>query len=260
MASDLPAPVPVSDEIIQDLVCSICMSLSSDVPVITPCQHIFCGGCLSEALSRQQVCPVDRCAVAPDQVTSIQEGSLTRRIWSNIRVKCGNHTDGCAWVGAVADYRSHLLCCTHNNRQGAASTHELDEELENLSRNVTVLREQTETLHSLLQEKDDQIETLSSSLQRKDNQISQLRRDAKSLDPKTTGLFWESYNYSRFDVVKLSQLISSRLENKPRYIDSNKIFNCVQTCFRDWSTGYTDNPKHYFLDMRMLLATCLASS
>ena len=267
MASEIPLPVPVSDELIQDLICSICMCVPSEVPVITPCQHIFCGGCLSEALTRQHVCPVDRCAVAPDQVTSLQEGSLTRRIWSNIRVKCGKHTDGCAWVGAIADYRSHILGCEYNNRQSATSTHELNEELANAARINVELSEQIEELHNSIQQKNDrinqlneQMETLRSSVQQKDNRISQLKREATSLDPRTTGLLRENYNYDRFDVVKLSQLISSRLENKPYYVNSNRIFNCVQACFRDWSTGYTDNPEHYFLDMRMLLSTCLASS
>ena len=283
MSSEIPAPVPVSNENIQDLICSICICLPSDVPVITPCQHIFCGDCLREALSLQQICPVDRCPVTPDQLTSLQEGSLTRRIWSNIRVKCGKLTDGCAWVGAIADYRNHLLSCEYN-AQNSSSNHELREAkryIEELLERNSRLNDKIDALDRAVQQKDDQLDqavreshrlkqnfsrlkeqvaTLRNTIQQKDNRINEVVTDATNFDPRTTGIFIEDYSYGRFDVVKLSQLISSRLENKPYYIDSNKIFNCVQACFRDWNAGYTDNPKCYFLDMRMLLAICLASN
>jgi len=60
--------------------------------------------------------------------------------------------------------------------------------------------------------------------------------------------------------VELSQLISRYLENKPSNIDGNKIYDCVRSCYNDLERGYSDNPEHYYLDMRMLLATCLAST
>ena len=64
----------------------------------------------------------------------------------------------------------------------------------------------------------------------------------------------------RENVVELSQLISRHLEDKPSEIDSNKLYNCVRSCLTDLEKGYGDNPEHYYMDMRMLLATCLAST
>ena len=88
----------------------------------------------------------------------------------------------------------------------------------------------------------------------------QLRRVRTERDPRAIGLFDGSYNFGRANVVQLSQLISSRLENQPGYINTNKIFNCVQACFRDWKVGYRDNPEHYHVDMKMLMMTCLTST
>ena len=53
----------------------------------------------------------------------------------------------------------------------------------------------------------------------------------------------------------MSQLISQYLENKPREIDSNRIFNCVRSCHTDLEKGYSDNPEYYPMDVKMLLAT-----
>jgi hypothetical protein len=57
---------------------------------------------------------VDRCEVRPNEVAELREGSLVRRIWAGIRVKCGNHDKGCAWIGSVADYKSHTARCIND--------------------------------------------------------------------------------------------------------------------------------------------------
>lgn len=73
-------------------------------------------------------------------------------------------------------------------------------------------------------------------------------------------LFEGSYDFDRFSVVKLSQLVSRYLEDKPPEIDSCKIYNCVRSCYLDLKRNWDDNPEHYHLDMRMLLSTCAAST
>ncbi|KAL3790931.1 hypothetical protein HJC23_004913 [Cyclotella cryptica] len=246
------APIPInSDEPIpHDLICSICMSLPSDVPVVTPCQHLFCNDCLREALSRQQLCPVDRCPVDRRQVSTLGEGTLIKRIWGSVKVKCANHVHGCAWTGPVADYKSHAESCIHDQQRSNALIQpridEIQEELRQTKQLNTDLIQKLSRAKKLLEQKDQKLNTLNTSIAER--------------DPKALGLFHGSYDFGRNDVVRLSQLISARLENKPLYIDSNKIFNCVQACFRDWEAGYRDNPQYYYVDMKMLLATCNAST
>ena len=58
----------------------------------------------------------------------------------------------------------------------------------------------------------------------------------------------------------MSQLISRNLEKPPGNINANRIFNCVRSCYLDLEANYNDNPQHYYMDMRMLLATCAAST
>jgi hypothetical protein len=154
-----------------------------------------------------------------------------RRIWAGIRVKCGNHDKGCAWIGSVADYKSHTARCINDMKSKIK---------------LSVLkRHNADLLEEILE---------------KNNEMNKLRISMRKLDPKALGLFNDSYDFKREDVVKLSQLISVRLENRPSYIDPNRIFNCIQNCFRDWEAGYNDNPEYYTMDMKMLLATCHASA
>jgi hypothetical protein len=143
--------------------------------------------------------------------------------------------------------RNHASSCEHSGPN--ASSHELRE----ARRYIDELTTSNSRLREDLDEARRQI-------QLKDAAFRELAKLIIEHDPRTTGLFNDNYNFGRFDVVPLSQLIAARLENKPDYIESNKIFNCVQTCYRDWNSGYNDNPEHYTMDMKMLLAICNAST
>lgn len=66
-------------------------------------------------------------------------------------------------------------------------------------------------------------------------------------------------HYKQENVRELSQLISCYLLEKPHQIDRNKIYGRVHSCYYYLKEDYDDNPDGYYEDMRMLLATCLAS-
>lgn len=72
--------------------------------------------------------------------------------------------------------------------------------------------------------------------------------------------FRQDYSYDRHSVVELSQVIARNLVDKPPEIDRNRIYNCVKLCRDDYERGWQDNPDYLFIDVRMLLATCLASN
>ncbi len=55
-------------------------------------------------------------------------------------------------------------------------------------------------------------------------------------------------------------LISCYLLDKPYQIDREQIFRRVQACYHFLKEDRDDNPEDYYIDMRMLLATCLAST
>jgi TolA-binding protein len=126
------------------------------------------------------------------------------------------------------------------------------------------MREELETLKRLIESLKEDKKSLKKDLRHAENEIEDLKEDKKSLKrslrdrPDLPKLFHGNYDVRRENVVELSQLLSRHLEDKPKEIDSNKIYNCVRACFTDLEKGYGDNPEHYYMDMRMLLATCLA--
>ena len=109
--------------------------------------------------------------------------------------------------------------------------------------------------------------------------------------PDVPILFHGHYKFGPENIQDLSRLISMHLMNKPSEIDSNRIYSCVnklmsryladkprgidsnriyiflrgiplvRACFTDLEYDYHDEPEYYDTDnMRMLLATCLASN
>ena len=137
--------------------------------------------------------------------------------------KCGN--GGCNWTGGIGDYSNHIGNCDSGNNRGT------QQEVEDLKRKIA-------------------------SLKQKNTELKQKLRDR----PNVPRLFHGEYNYRRENVVELSQLISRYLENRPSDIDPNRIYNCVKLIYEDYDRGYTDNPEYYYMDVKMLLATCQAST
>jgi hypothetical protein len=296
MASNTAAP-PVAlhhDSVPDDLICSICMMVPAE-PLITPCDHIFCQTCIHQALSDRNLCPIDRRPCTHSQLKRLE--GITSRIWNGIQVKCGGHDSGCAWTGSVADYAAHTRNCIVS-RAPVANNNALVEQLEstreenatlrrqlNEARNDAMtntqmnrlrmnsiqyenssMREELAALKRLVETLKDDKKSLKKELRHAEDEIDDLKEDRKSLKrslrdrPDLPKLFHGSYDFRRENVVELSQLISRHLEDKPKEIDSNKIYNCVHACFTDLEKGYGDNPEHFYIDMRMLLATCLASN
>eukprot|EP00577_Skeletonema_sp_RCC1716_P033792 CAMPEP_0113434450 /NCGR_PEP_ID=MMETSP0013_2-20120614/35600_1 /TAXON_ID=2843 ORGANISM="Skeletonema costatum, Strain 1716" /NCGR_SAMPLE_ID=MMETSP0013_2 /ASSEMBLY_ACC=CAM_ASM_000158 /LENGTH=296 /DNA_ID=CAMNT_0000324461 /DNA_START=8 /DNA_END=899 /DNA_ORIENTATION=+ /assembly_acc=CAM_ASM_000158 len=107
MASNTAAP-PVAlhlDNLPDDLVCSICLTVPAD-PLVTPCDHVFCEPCIRQALNHNNLCPIDRRPCCIGELNPIE--GLSFRIWNGIQVKCGGHESGCAWRGSIADYSAHV--------------------------------------------------------------------------------------------------------------------------------------------------------
>ena len=235
-------PVPLRpEELPSDLVCSICLGVPPDPAVPGPCcEHVFCHGCLLQAVDRRPACPL--CRQPCYEVQRLRQGSLAYRLWSSVEVKCGHHDKGCCWSGSIVDVNKHD-CRFRSRRKGAdpAELKRLKEEKEELKRDLSA------SMHALNE---------------REEENERLQRELSTVKEKLAkyAAFDGSYNYKRHNVVQLSQLISRYLENKPSSIDSNKIFGCVQSCYIDLQQGWQDNPDHYHMDMRMLLATCAAST
>ena len=249
MSSETAPPIALHPENIpEDLICSICMTLPAK-PLITPCHHIFCQHCIHQALRHQLICPIDRQPCYIDQLRSL-DGALSR-IWGAIQVKCGGCERGCAWRGPIADYAVHA----QHNCTVASAPMVRGAEMEQLQTQILQIQAERDTLQVIVNQLNEEKRNAETIIGNLNAHVAQL-----SNRPNVPPLFTGNYNYRREHVVQLSQLISRYLECKPQSIDSNKIYNCVRSCVMDLERNYGDNPEHYFIDMRMLLATCLAST
>ena len=94
-----------------NLCCPICLDVFN-VPVRTPCGHIFCKGCLENWMSTdKQQCPECREVVEMDKVCTDR---LADRMVENMHSTCQLRSKGCCWVGRRGDRVAHLATeCQH---------------------------------------------------------------------------------------------------------------------------------------------------
>eukprot|EP00984_Skeletonema_dohrnii_P013449 scaffold5572_cov83-Skeletonema_dohrnii-CCMP3373.AAC.7 len=269
MASNTAAP-PVAlhpDNLPDDLVCSICLTVPAD-PLVTPCDHVFCRACICQALNHNNLCPIDRRPCCIGELNPLE--GLSFRIWSGIQVKCGGHESGCAWRGSIADYSAHVEnnCGVGRNPTGQNNNNnlELTEEVETLRVENLELKEQLEDTNQTLRGLRIQMmwEAARSARLQEERESLLQSRDAlqEHLDnrPSLPIIFNGSYDFGRENICELSKLISIYYLNEiTGEIDGSRIYNCVQSCYTALDRNYQDNPEDYWYDMRMLLATCLAS-
>mmetsp|Transcript_38283 Transcript_38283/g.93070 ORF Transcript_38283/g.93070 Transcript_38283/m.93070 type:complete len:288 (+) Transcript_38283:103-966(+) len=267
MADDTesPAPVPVKD-VPEDLICAICRSVPLQPATVQQCEHFFCVGCIRKAIASSQggyygtpsFCPV--CRLQHPRVQELRREGLVYRLWSAISVKCGHHEQGCAWQGSISDAGRHQREECPFGGQARRRVNELERELETLRLEYRQLQQRVRTY----QRECEELPVLRGENFSRQSTITNLRERLQVLEKderlKLPILFHGHYLFGREDVVQLSQLISQNVGDKPSVIDSNKIYNCVQSCNDYLKRNYADNPKHYRRNMRMLLSICAAST
>ena len=264
-----PTPIMVfplrPEEIPKDLICSICLSVPLKPAVVTNCSHVFCEECITETLYHQEchgqdgTCPVCRCDISTHNLLPLQEVSpLAYRIWSDISVKCEHYEDGCNWKGSILDYRSHKSVCKHcqdppkqSNDEGKEIIHDLRKENEMLKTKNKILTVVNEKLEEKCRNQNWKAVT---------RELDRLRSMVENSIERPTINSRGGYKYDRFSVPQLSKLICQNLENMPRDINPDKIFECVMKIGFDLQQDREDEPEHFYVDCRMLMGVCLAST
>jgi len=90
------------------LVCPVCMEPLVD-PIKTPCKHLFCRRCISDALARSPMCPIDRQLLKPSQL--VPADKMVEQMLGELEVYCSNRKQGkkgCEWTGHQASLAKHL--------------------------------------------------------------------------------------------------------------------------------------------------------
>ncbi|XP_065563329.1 E3 ubiquitin-protein ligase NRDP1-like isoform X3 [Artemia franciscana] len=98
-----------------DLLCSICSFVLED-PIQAPdCEHVFCNTCITEWLTSNQTCPLDR--------TNLTVGALKpaprilRNFLSRLTLSCYYQIQGCPALLTLESLATHLLDCDFNPKR-----------------------------------------------------------------------------------------------------------------------------------------------
>jgi hypothetical protein len=249
------------EEVPNDLICAICLSVPLEPVIVNKCTHVFCEDCIAENFHHQQCngqdesCPVCRVDCTLDDMLMLgDESPLSYRIWSSIAVKCEHHAEGCEWTGSIVDYRSHMCSCQQTIQQ-----RDRDKEI------ISSLKKENQQLkvkNKFLDIKNQELE-----VRHRHQNFTTVNRELENIRAMVLASIEMSatngrgrYAYNCKNVVQLTKLICQNLENKPAKINSNKIFECVKNIGSDLRQEYSDEPEYFFIDTRMLMGVCLASA
>ena len=112
------------------MTCSLCCEMPM-VPVVTPCDHIFCRPCIFRALESRHECPNDRQPLNGSQILPIS-GAL-KRIWEQVAVKCP--TTECPWTGVMGSYAAHAeRCCRSESPRTTQRIQDYEQQIEDLKK------------------------------------------------------------------------------------------------------------------------------
>ncbi|XP_072380142.1 E3 ubiquitin-protein ligase NRDP1 [Diabrotica undecimpunctata] len=99
----------------EELVCPICSGVLEDPIQALVCEHAFCKACITEWISRQPTCPVDRQIVTSPQLRPVPR--IIRNLLSRLCITCDNAQYGCTRVLKLDALTTHLEECEHNPKR-----------------------------------------------------------------------------------------------------------------------------------------------
>ncbi|KAK2708721.1 hypothetical protein QYM36_014355 [Artemia franciscana] len=104
-----------SGDIDEDLLCPICSNVLEDPLQAPTCEHAFCNSCITEWLTRNQTCPIDRRYLTIDALKPVPR--ILRNLLSRLSLMCDNEKHGCPAVVKLEALQTHLLECEFNPKR-----------------------------------------------------------------------------------------------------------------------------------------------
>ena len=104
-----------SEEVSDDLRCSICLEVYDQPIQISSCKHIFCSTCIHKWIERcdhSPTCPHDRQKITKYMLKSAPK-SLKKEI-SQLKVKCEFRPNGCYAAVKYSEQKQHHNNCEYN--------------------------------------------------------------------------------------------------------------------------------------------------
>ncbi|XP_060535331.1 E3 ubiquitin-protein ligase NRDP1 [Cylas formicarius] len=99
----------------EELICPICSGVLEEPLQAPVCEHAFCKTCISEWISRQPTCPVDRQNVTSAQLRQVPR--ILRNLLARLQIQCDNVQYGCTRVLKLDTLATHLEECDHNPKR-----------------------------------------------------------------------------------------------------------------------------------------------
>lgn len=97
-----------TDEIPEELWCSICLHVLRDPNLTSCCGHRYCRECINRVKRAGMPCPLCQSR----DFTVMLDKLFVRKV-NSLRVKCPNMREGCEWCGELGQVDTHLLGCRY---------------------------------------------------------------------------------------------------------------------------------------------------
>lgn len=99
----------------EELVCPICAGVLEEPLQAAVCEHAFCRACITEWLSRQPTCPVDRSSITSTNLRPVPR--ILKNLLSRLSISCDNAIYGCTQILKLDALNNHLDECEHNPKK-----------------------------------------------------------------------------------------------------------------------------------------------
>ncbi|KAI0989072.1 hypothetical protein GJ496_005613 [Pomphorhynchus laevis] len=103
------------DDIDEELTCLICKGVLENPAQAPDCEHAFCRECISEWLSRQSSCPVDRSFTLISYLQPVPR--IIKNLLNKLLIRCENASHGCVDVLRLESLHDHQANCTFNPKR-----------------------------------------------------------------------------------------------------------------------------------------------
>ena len=108
-----------NEDIGSGLICSICTGVL-EKPLETSCQHLFCGECIQEWLSRQKTCPHCRKNITTTDLRQVLPD--LKNILSKQKINCEYKSNGCKELVTTEALPTHLSFRSYVNKPSLGSS------------------------------------------------------------------------------------------------------------------------------------------
>jgi hypothetical protein len=101
----------------EEYLCIICHDVLKEPKMIDKCEHIFCGSCISEWISCQGICPIDRQSI---KVEELREPIRSfKSLLGGLLISCDFASFGCNEFVKLDELEIHVTNCERNPKDMA---------------------------------------------------------------------------------------------------------------------------------------------